>query len=436
MLHRKRLLVPIGIRRKTESTNLYQVCNTEIRRSTIQKLCLRHNHRSVPTDNEKFDFNPTGPCRVLEWAAMSENRVVASDCLNVPALPCPQMMHVTSTPHGVRNWDEYWTHRKWIFPETLKDETERDHGQALVSHVMSAPMTIFSMLDLLLEASMTVTTSIKVLANQSKVKVRWCCIGARAEASLPMQYWQEMIDMIHVSRLVALRQHTIDRQDGTNNRMREMIPKPLDITLDFIGPEMNVHPTIVLHPSKLLPHGDFVSDDATQSPFTTCTIRWKHKGVYHTHFNEMNERDDGPDKDYDAFILFNPGIAHPYLQELWKPTLQIIFEQYFRIRSTSVDSCAILLTAHSKIDALRDSALLQRYMSSLKEYNTDEYHIKATTSSIENESSANHVPGTLNYYFENPFASRIYYQDPIGQEQSNIPHIVRPNHYVTMLRSR
>ena len=65
----------------------------------------------------------------------------------------------------------------------------------------------------------------------------------------------------------------------------------------------------------------------------------------------------------------------------------------------------ILLTAHSQLDAERDAALL-----------TQELSISSS-------------PGkrTINYV-ENPFASRIDYQDPFDDK-----HLVRPNHYLVSL---
>ena len=418
---------------------------------------------TTATVTEKYDFIPDGPCRVLEWAAMSDNRAVASECLNAPSLPPTPMSDDASTINGIQNWEEYWKYRQWNFPDTLKDDTEREYGRALASHIMTAPMTIYSMLDPLLEARTKVTTSTKQVTNafrnnkekNATMKVRWCIIGARSEASLPIQYWQEMIDMIHAARRLAYHKYMIDIKNSSSTNSRQhsnkknisIVPKLLDITLDFIGPEMNLRPSVELHPSNTLRHDeyDFVGDGATTNIFTTCTLQWRYKGLYHTHYDEINEQEDAYDKQYDAYILFNPGIGHPYLQKLWQPTLQLLFEQYYGIRNTLNGGCTILLTSHSMTDALRDSELLQHYLLFANASKTNPHVVTATPKAAnmeENEST--NTPNavveeeTISYYTENPFASRIYYHDPIVQQQesSKSPHIVRPNHYVSLVRRR
>jgi hypothetical protein len=434
--------------------------NTLVSLKTHNLLRICSRRRSLSTNAAKFDFNPTGPCRVLEWAAFPENRAAASECLNAPSLPPTSLADDTITASsGILNWEEYWSYRNWNFPKTLKDDTEREYGHALAAHIMTAPMTIYSMLDPLLEAGSKVITSTKEVTNTHKnnkektatMKVRWCIIGARSEASLPIQYWQEMLDMIHAARLLAFHKFSMNAKQNMNNKRTPLVPKILEITLDFIGPEMNIQPSIVLHPSKSLRHDeyDFVGDDTTTNIFTTCTLQWRYKGLYHTHYNEINEQEDVYDKQYDAYILFNPGIGHPYLQKLWQPTLQLIFEQFYRIRNTLNGGCTILLTSHSMTDALRDSKLLQQYLVFAEDYNTDQY-ITTPTANVENESSEHHTEEKeeeeqqqqqqeeeiVNYYTENPFASRIYYQDPMAQEQFRSPHVVRPNHYVALLRRR
>ena len=374
----------------------------------------RRSLSTKPTAN--IDFNSTGPCRVLEWASLPENRTVASECLNTPLLPPTPLSSIetpmssiddrtttTTVSNGtdILNWEDYWSYRKWSFPKGLKDDTEREYGQALASHIMTAPMTIYSMFHELSEANSKVITSTKEVINiyqnnREKVateKVRWGIIGARSEASLPIQYWQEMLDMIHATRLLAFHQYMIGAKLGINTKRTALVPKLLDITLDFIGPEMNIQPSIVLHPSKSLRHDeyDFVGDDTTTNIFTTCTMQWRYKGLYHTHYNEITEQEDVFDKQYDAYILFNPGVGHPYLQKLWQPTLQLIFEQYYRIRNSLNEGCTILLTSHSMTDALRDSKSLQPYLVFAEDYNTDQYFTTTTTSTAttdsENESS-------------------------------------------------
>lgn len=415
----------------------YVQCSRIARKNVNFDSRLRSLSTTTTERTSKFDFNPTGPCSVLEWASMPANRSVASECLNVPSSPPPPTFFHPNASHGILNWEDYWTNREWKFPNSLKDDTEREYGQALASHVMTAPMTIYSMLDQLLEARTKVATSSKTLTKEELTtrKVRWCCIGARSEASLPIQYWQEMIDMIHASRLFAFRNDTIETRNNMNIG-NQIFPNLLDITLDFIGPEMNIQPSIVLHPSKSLQHDEynFVDNGTRTSIFTTCTVQWRYKGLYHTHYNEINEHEDQCDKQYDAYILFNPGIGHPYLQKLWQPTLQILFEQYDRISSTVDGGCSIMLTSHSMTDALRDSNLLQNYLMFANDYNKDKYITPTIATTDDSYVPESQVEETVNFYTENPFASQIYYHDPMVRENSNQSHIVRPNHYVAILR--
>ena len=103
---------------------------------------------------------------------------------------------------------------------------------------------------------------------------------------------------------------------------------------------------------------------------------------------------DNPDasaNDVHGFVLFNPGCAHPNHVKDWEITLQLILNQMTK----QTTPCSMLLTAHSAKDAERDFALLQEKF------------------------------GLDLDYTENPFASRVCYQDPFDPT-----HIVRPNHFV------
>lgn len=51
----------------------------------------------------------------------------------------------------------------------------------------------------------------------------------------------------------------------------------------------------------------------------------------------------------DAFVLFNPGIGHPFLKERWQPTVE----------SLLASGKPILLSSFSKVDQERDVAVLK-----------------------------------------------------------------------------
>jgi hypothetical protein len=368
---------------------------------------LRYASTTITNGSNKFDFTSNGPCKVLEWAALPENRHVALKCLEVPST------NITTKNMKYTNWEDYWNDRGWEFPKQLKVDTEREYGKSLATHVMTAPMTILSMIDQLLTYS---KSNVQRNNNNDRdvvttTNVRWCCLGARSEASLPLKYWQEMIDLIHVHRLRNANTTT------TNNL--------LHISLDFIGPEMNIKPDITIQQSSiLLPDMNNHLDHSYTPSSTHCTIRWQYKGFYHTYYNEMLEHERTNECLYDAYILFNPGIGHSHLTKSWQPTLQVIHDQYHQTNHY----VTMLFTAHSKIDAQRDYLVLQQLFSLSNQCfeNTDN---RTNITTNINDSIQSNEPFI---YIENPFASRIYYHDPIIQEQQEGPHIVRPNHFVAL----
>ena len=102
---------------------------------------------------------------------------------------------------------------------------------------------------------------------------------------------------------------------------------------------------------------------------------------------------------WDAYLLFNPGLGHDNLQKQWEPTLELLLSAYSTVGSQTGHTARIVFTAHSAEDAMRDTNLLTNYL----------------------------LPEAP-LYQENPFASRIRYQDPLQEN-----HMVRPNHYAYTL---
>ena len=154
------------------------------------------------------------------------------------------------------------------------------------------------------------------------------CLGARSESQLPVHYWQERPDV---------------RQ------------------IDLVGPEMT-------------------PQQGRAGTTTGQTLRWPHRGLYH-------EWADAPACDYDAYVLFNPGIGHEHLRESWKPTLDMLLQK------------VLVCTAHSERDAERDQ----------KEWK--------------------HSYGMDVDYIVNPWASRIAYLDPLSPTE----HWVRPNAFIATI---
>jgi hypothetical protein len=193
----------------------------------------------------------------------------------------------------------------------------------------------------------------KIRAKKRR-RLNYCCIGARAEAQLPQQYWKELLVLAEASG------------------------QTIDCRLDFVGPE------ILRRPKVRLFHGN-----------SSMTLRWPFNGKLHDYLAQQEE--DNTQllmSHWDAFILFNPGMGHENLQKEWKPTVDLLLDAFQTPRRP------LLLTAHSALDAVREANVLCNYL-------------------LE----------TAPLYVENPFASRIKYQDPFDNR-----HVVRPNHYVYGIR--
>lgn len=158
---------------------------------------------------------------------------------------------------------------------------------------------------------------------KSRSQLHWCCVGARNESTLPLFYWRELL---------------------------ASLPHPISsMTLEFLGPEI----------SPQLPHT--VSHNKS-----TLKLKWSQQKLLHdVEFNPS----------WTGFVLFNPGLGHPNLAQGWKESLPLILQRRL----------PVLLTAHSKLDADRDTSVLQDLKLQIM-------------------------------YTKNPFASRITFKDPISIE--------------------
>jgi hypothetical protein len=143
-------------------------------------------------------------------------------------------------------------------------------------------------------------------------------VGARAEATLPPEFWKEMLVLLH---------HNANAyQDGSTQTNLS----GLNITLDFVGPD-------VISRSKdlVLSYHD-----------SSLTLSWSRGGGRLFHQLEPEDKD--------AFVFFNPGFGHPNLQASWQPTLETLFHQH-------TPPPLLLFTAHSPLDVQRDVQVLQQY---------------------------------------------------------------------------
>jgi hypothetical protein len=238
----------------------------------------------------------------LAWAR--QNPDIAQRCLQPPPLDA------AAPDKNLPFWnslEEYCQWRKWKFPTTT-DTSEKDpnHGIRLASHVLSAPLTL---------AKFHTTTTVK---KESGDPLRWACVGARAESTLPYHYWKEMLFLL----------------SNHDNHQHH-------VAMDFCGPE--VHPKI--------PNNRIELDGSALS------LRWFHRGLFHElQPTTKQQQQQQQQPDWDAYILLNPGVGHDNLRKDWKPTL---------VQLLSSEK-PLLLTAHSEKDATRDAQLLaQEYQLSV-----------------------------------------------------------------------
>lgn len=355
----------------------------------------------------------------LQWAR--SNPTVAQACLNVPPSSQSSVSSVTKRFTG-KTWLEFYEWRMWDFPRSMTSK-ERDYGRALVTHVMTGPLTLSAASRTLFPSTLPTECLIeenpdKTNGNNTHAKnindsnndirrvaarqIRWCCLGARSEASLPLEYWAELLRL-----LVGQEENDFadQRLDPTIYEKKGLAPS-FHLMIDFIGPEM-----------------DSTRSDATLTQnSSSLTLRWVFTGKFHDYCS-LCSNSLLISRSYDAYILFNPGVGHPFLRKDWRPTLDLLFafreseHPLFRnarspfeldddtlgiagaARTKHCKRPAILLTAHSMEDAARDCAFLRQ-----------SFNLPMLT------------------YELNPFASQIRYQDPLKHG-----HLVQPNHYVTIV---
>lgn len=308
----------------------------------------------------------------LAWA--QSNPGLAKECLNPP----PVNDSAPLTKNNLETLEAFLEWRIWTFPNEISGQTrdgtfgdQREKAKALVSHILSAPLTLASQFKHIIEHRANDN-----IEDGSSAEINWCSVGARSEATIPIVYWKEF--------LMATRTSQFSTEGCLGNDTLSLSEKSLGISIDFIGPDI---------PPKLSEQSVSISD--SQAGNRSLCLRGYHKGFFHD--SQAMGTGNLKSKPWDAFIFFNPGFGHPNLQKSWEPTLKIILDQ--RQKSSRKTQRALLLTAHSEQDMERDAAILDEV-----------YGLKNVV------------------YHENPFASRVAYEDPFEKN-----HFVRPNHFVATI---
>jgi hypothetical protein len=378
-------LFPVLVRAVTTSTT----STTTRTRTTIAAAAAA----AAAATASSFSSSSSLEDAALIWAR--QNPVAAQSCLEPPPFLLldddPPLM-----PFGTL--EEYWSYRQWGL--------NTDHEKALVSHVLSAPLTAFH---LFLSSNDDDSFSV----SQQRV----CFVGARAEASLPVQYWRELLGLI-----VATGAN--NNNDNTNSHHEQhgktQPRRRRHYQLHFTGPELVRHPNVSLflpptttttitkqHTTSSSSTTTTMSSSSSSSSLTpTMTLQWHAPCLFHNWKMATTVLFDPPDAFFDALICLNPGFGHPHLRDCWRPSLPWIFPQSQSLPPHSRRSPPppVLVTAHSAVDAKRDAQWLR-----------DEWGVDIT-------------------YQRNPFASRLRYHDPfsttnnIGDNTNNTDDsLVQPN---------
>jgi hypothetical protein len=194
----------------------------------------------------------------------------------------------------------------------LGDDIEVEQpGPALriMSHMLTFPLTLAYALQQL-HTCYLLGKSSRSSNSAPSAGLNIVCIGARAEASLPVHLWTEAV----------LACKGILGSSGS---------------LSFIGPELQLPQS--LPNSNTLQH-------TVQHNGTALNLQWQ-KRMYHA--------TDSGDHIADVYVLYNPGLGHPALSSNWCTTIDAVI-------STGK---LIILTAHSELDAARDAQWLQNRYS-------------------------------------------------------------------------
>mmetsp|Transcript_37100 Transcript_37100/g.89929 ORF Transcript_37100/g.89929 Transcript_37100/m.89929 type:complete len:478 (+) Transcript_37100:73-1506(+) len=388
-----------------------------------QKRYQHHQSYQPIVAKEKEEEDPA-----LTWAR--SNPAEAQACITPPPLSSFHHEHNDDSSYNSRyhSLEEYLKWRRWSLAlnwkkwtggssnedaDTSKKPNRHDddlneqeqktiHGykMTMISHVLSTPLTLALQLEQYCRTMMNYKNSTsdddeKFVVVPSTQVIKICCVGARAEASLPDMYWKELLNAVNTKPTTT------------------STSKPLSVSIDFIGPDI---PPMM---KERVVNSDSVDTD-TES---TLTLRGLYRGLFHDYFsttdnardaNGENKGDDnnaGKTKidDYNFILFFNPGFGHPNLQNGWDETLRTIFligdNDCANKKKAARRSRVLFFTAHSLIDADRDGKLLKENF------------------------------GIDVKYTENPFASRIQYLDPYDKstdDGENDLHIIRPNQYVAL----
>ncbi len=350
---------------------------TRIARSSCNIATSRYNQRRTLATALPYDMDH---CRIRSFA--KQHPEAARQVLSVPSTALTKSYDSNEGNPLLRSCgtlEQYLQWRGWDIDGILNlhnlggDDEMLQSAVGLLSHPLTFPLTLGSIIQ----------SFYRPLDNKhSEIhrQLRLCCVGARAECTLPDDYWREFLLAIFYSHQASRELH---RKESFH------------CTIDFVGDDV---------PRNLKSRTITLLDNETQSTAQPVKDEYKlTKNYYSSFLHEviLDSKWGGMQKlCWDGYVLFNPGIGHPNLQNQWRSTLQFVL----------ATRKPILFTAHSALDAERDCAVLSS--------DTDLYYGDR---------------GPI-LYVENQYASRLCFVDPFPSSDIRVVHIVRPNHYNFFIR--
>ena len=397
--------------------------------------------KAILDDNDSGAVAPVQHVdKVRQWSM--DNEKVARAILNVPSPPSFSEYDEFDI-HNCRSRNvfiEYLKWRKWgidlssksIGTVTATDDSNSKMILALLSHTLTFPLTLGNSANTFL-SQQNASTDNRHVNNNAKLEsntinnenptnnkrvVRICCVGARAEANLPLDMWREMLILANLKSF-----HNKSRDHHTNTTLQQTDQSNENVhwIIDFIGPDVpsNMKSRSVSLDSMGKSH--CIKNNCIHHESLTMNY---YCGFLHTYILEMIKKEKSYQNEqkryvnnrtisnadllnfWNGFVLFNPGIGHVNLKKSWLPTLEFILKTNKKI----------LTTAHSQLDSRRDLELWIELLFSKKK------NCERTNATIS--------------YDMNPFASRMGYEDPFPPDyvtKNKGVHLVNPNHSMLIL---
>jgi len=254
-----------------------------------------------------------------------------------------------------------WNINSILSIHDLDDESTSKAAIGLLSHPLTFPLTL---------ARHWTTLS----GNKPDRSIRLCCVGARAECTLPDKYWRELL----FATLATKVECDVDTLMQRN-------------TIDFVGPDV---PTQLK--SKTISLDNRGGNTSTQPPKRELKMNFHSSYLHEVVLKMLKSQPESSTEEiknvWDGYVLFNPGLGHPNLAKQWKPTLKFLIGT----------GKPILLTAHSTTDAERDRQVLEKLL-------------------------CDDANKTVQYSI-NPYASKMEFVDPFSKD-----HVLSPNHSFFLL---